>query len=96
MKGIAKLSGHEQVVEFMKNLKHPLKESMEVVREVILNANKGITEHIKWNSPSYCFEGEDRVTFNVHKNDNIMMVFHRGASLKDRRGKRILFKDTTG
>jgi len=69
---------------------------MEALREIVLSANKGITEHIKWNAPSFCFNGEDRVTFYLHKNEYILIVFHRGAKVKDRKGNGPLFKDTTG
>jgi flagellar motor switch protein FliG len=61
-----KLSGHHQVVEYMNNLEHPLKKEIEEVRKIILSANKQITEHIKWNAPSFCFNNEDRVAFNLH------------------------------
>jgi len=96
LKKTSKFSDHEQVNEFMNKLDHPLKKSLAAVREIVLSANKGITEHIKWNAPSFCFKGEDRVTFNLHKNEYILIVFHRGAKVKDRKGNNPLFKDTTG
>lgn len=95
-KNTSKLSGPEQVVEFMNRVDHPLKQSMEAMREIVLSANKEITEHIKWNAPSFCFKGEDRMTFNLRSNEYILIVFHRGAKAKDGEGKRPLFKDTTG
>ncbi len=96
LKKTSNVSGHEQVIEFMNKLDHPLKKGMEALREIVLSANKGITEHIKWNAPSFCFKGEDRVTFNLHNNEYILIVFHRGAKIKDRKGNSPLFKDTTG
>jgi hypothetical protein len=69
---------------------------METVREVILSANKGITEHIKWKAPSFCHKGDDRVTFNLHKSGSILLIFHRGAKVKDRKGVGRLFDDPTG
>jgi hypothetical protein len=95
-KKTSKLSGPEEVTEFMNKTNHPLKKAMEVLREIILNANKGITEHIKWNGPSFCFKDDDRITFNLHKNDCILIVFHRGAKVKDSKGSGPLFNDTTG
>jgi hypothetical protein len=91
-----KLSGPEQVADFLLNLKHPLKRVIEVLREFILNSHKGVTEHIKWNAPSFCFQDDDRITFNLHKNDCILIIFHRGAKVKDTKGKEPLFKDSTG
>jgi len=91
----SKLSGLEQVAEFMNKLDHPLKKDIEAVRAIILSANKEITEHIKWNAPSFCFKGEDRVTFNL-RNECILLVFHRGAKVKESKGDGPIFKDTTG
>jgi uncharacterized protein YdhG (YjbR/CyaY superfamily) len=92
----SKLSGPEQVADFLLHLKHPLKPIMESLREIILGANKNLSEHIKWNAPSFCFQDDDRITFNLHKNDCILIIFHRGAKVKDTKGKEPLFKDTTG
>jgi hypothetical protein len=50
-----------EVREFISELSHPLKAGIEDVR-AILASDDGITEHIKWNAPSFCWEGEDRVT----------------------------------
>jgi hypothetical protein len=91
-----KLSGPEQVADFLLNLKHPLKSAIETLREFILNSHKGVTEHIKWNAPSFCFQDDDRITFNLHKNDCILIIFHRGAKVKDSKGKEQLCKDETG
>ena len=96
LKKTSNVSGHDQVIEFMNKLNHPLKKGLAAVREIVLSTNKEMTEHIKWNAPSFCFKGEDRVTFNLHKNEYILIVFHRGAKVKDRKGNGPLFKDTTG
>ena len=50
---------------FMSGLDHPLKEGVERLRVAILNSNDGITEHVKWNAPSFCYAGEDRVQGDV-------------------------------
>lgn len=57
--------GKEKVEQFMNTLEHPLKDSVEVVRRLILNVNENITEQIKWNAPSFCINDEDRITFNL-------------------------------
>ncbi|MEH7121876.1 DUF1801 domain-containing protein [Bacillus sp. JJ1773] len=91
-----KLSGPEQVAEFMNNLEHPLKEEIEEVRNIILSTNDKITEHIKWNAPSFCYEGEDRITFNLHGKGFIRLVFHCGAKVKDRKTNEHLIVDPSG
>lgn len=89
-----KLSGHEQVVEFLNNLEHPLKNEIEEVRKIILSVNDNITEHIKWNAPSFCFNNEDRVTFNLQGKGFIRLILHMGAKVKNKKKK--LPEDTTG
>jgi hypothetical protein len=91
-----KLSGPQQVVDFLNNLEHPLKKEIEEVRKIILSTNKSITEHIKWNAPNFCFDNEDRVTFNLQGKGFFRLVFHCGAKVKDHAGNGTLFEDTTG
>lgn len=92
----AKRSGHEQVVEFMGHLEHPLKKEIEEVRTIILNADKRLTEHIKWNAPSFCLQDEDRVTFNLQGKGFFRLVFHCGAKVREQTGEGPLFEDPTG
>lgn len=91
-----KLSGPQQVVEFLNNLEHPQKKEIEEVRKIILSTNESITEHLKWNAPSFCFDNEDRVTFNLQGKGFFRLVFHCGAKVKDQAGDGTLFEDTTG
>ncbi len=91
----SKRTGPEEVADFFANLDHPLKGEMEKVREIILNCGKAITEHVKWKAPSFCHNGDDRLTFNV-LNDRILLIFHRGARVKDSSGRGRLIDDTTG
>lgn len=87
-----KRSGPEQVADFFANLDHPLKPAMERIRETILAADDTITEQIKWKGPSFCYNGDDRVTFNV-RDDAILLIFHRGAKVKDSVGGGHLIED---
>ena len=43
---------------FMGRLEHPLKEGIEQLRAAILGSNDQITEHMKWNAPSFRYSGE--------------------------------------
>jgi hypothetical protein len=83
-----------KVDQFMQTLDHPLKAEIESVRTLILRTNEGITEHIKWNAPSFRYDGEDRITFKLHPPTSIQLVFHRGAKVKD--GEDFSFEDDTG
>lgn len=79
----------------MKELEHPFKEEVERLRSTILESNDRISEHIKWNAPSFRYAGEDRVTFRLYPEDRVQLVFHRGAKVK-RDGKDFVFDDGTG
>jgi hypothetical protein len=68
---------------FMSGLDLPLKEGVERLRAAILDSNDGITEHVKWNAPSFCYAGEDRVTFRLYPENRAQLVFHRGARPRD-------------
>ncbi len=69
---------------------------MELIREIILGIDDSITEHIKWNAPSFCHGGDDRVTFNLHKGGQILLIFHRGAKPKFPKPSGHLITDGSG
>jgi hypothetical protein len=71
------------VQAFLRGLKHGRKDEVEAVREIILSAHPGITEQIKWNAPSFCIDGDDRITFRLQPGDRVQLVFHRGARKRD-------------
>ena len=83
-----------EVDQFIKDLEHPLKEEIAQMRAIILDSDPQISEHIKWNAPSFLYNGEDRLTFNLHHRDRIQLIFHRGAKVKDSQG--FEFEDSTG
>ncbi|WP_409271725.1 DUF1801 domain-containing protein [Neobacillus sp. SCS-31] len=91
-----KLTGPEQVAEFMAKLDHPLKEEIEEVRKIILSCDSRITEHIKWNAPSFLIENDDRITFNLKGKGFFRLIFHCGAKKSPEPIKEPLFVDNTG
>ncbi|MTH52255.1 DUF1801 domain-containing protein [Bacillus mangrovi] len=90
-----KRNGTEQVTEFMNSLEHLHKAEIEEIR-LILTADSKMTEQIKWNAPSFCYEGEDRITFNLHEKGAVRLIFHCGAKGKDRKTKAPLIEDPSG
>jgi len=64
------------VNEFMEKLDHPFKAEVQMIREIIGNVNKDITEQIKWNAPTFSYNGEYLVTFNLRATEHIHLVFH--------------------
>ena len=55
----------QEVDRFRSGLDHPLKEGVEQLRAAILDSNDDITEHVRWNAPSFRYAGEDRATFRL-------------------------------
>ena len=91
-----KMSRADSVKDFLKNLKHPQKKEIEEIRKIILSSNKSLTEQIKWNAPSFCFNCDDRITFNLTGKGVVRLIFHCGARVKDNKAKTRLFEDKTG
>ncbi|MFP2956276.1 DUF1801 domain-containing protein [Myxococcus sp. 1LA] len=84
----------EEVERYMRALEHARKDEIERLRTAILAAHPGISERIKWNAPSFCFKGDDRVTFKLQPKDCVQLVFHRGTKVKDTQG--FTFEDDSG
>src|SRR5215217_1316520 len=79
----------------MRTLVHPLKDGIDQLRLAILASNEQITEHVKWNAPSFCSAGEDRVTFRLGPQDRFQLIFHRGAKVRGD-SETFVFEDHTG
>ncbi|SFF17527.1 protein of unknown function (DU1801) [Paenibacillus algorifonticola] len=90
-----KLSGYEQVLDYLQQLEHPLKTEIEEVRKIILGINDQVSEHIKWNAPSFCMNNQDRITFNFRVKEGFRLVFHCGSKKTTYENKGPLFKDET-
>lgn len=93
----SKPSQPELVNNFMKKLKHPLKNVAEELRKIILKADKTIGEEIAWNAPTFYYTGKMKpfkpkeykrfiVGFNFFKKDCIRIIFLRGALANDKTG----------
>lgn len=70
------------VDEFMSSTQHILKRELIELRKLIKEADSSLSEQIKWNAPSFCCNGIDKITFNLSKKDCLLIIFHRGAKAK--------------
>lgn len=68
--------------DFLKIADHAMKTELLELRKIIRDSDKTLTEQIKWNAPSFCHNGDDRITFNLAKKDSLLIIFHRGAKAK--------------
>ncbi len=84
------LNLNAEVSEFLDELKHPLREEIEILRNDILKANSSINENIKWNGPNYSVEGKDRITMKIQPPRQIQLIFHQGAKVKAATTERLI------
>lgn len=93
---MAKQTDQEQVNEHIAKLESPTKEIVSHLRQFILSIDPTIGEYIKWNNPSFYYNGEmrafdpkeykrDIAVFNLHKG-RIMLVFPSGSKVNDTSG----------
>lgn len=55
-----------------------------------------LTEIIKWNAPSFCDNGKDRMTIMLHKKNIVGLILHTGAKPKEDKKAPRLYDDNTG
>ena len=75
-KGNAATAG--EVEAFLASLEHPFKQEIVAIRQIILGADPGITEGIKWNAPSFR-TSEFFATFQLRAKDGVQLILHLGA-----------------
>jgi hypothetical protein len=71
-----------EVTDFLRDLLHPMRDGVVALRDAILASDDAITERIKWNAPSFCYGGDDRVTFRLRPAERFQLVLHRGAKVR--------------
>jgi hypothetical protein len=90
------VTDQEQVSAHIRALDPAIVPVVEALRKMILDTDKEIGEHIKWNNPCFYYTGEMKpynpkeykreiVVFNLYKG-RIMMVFPSGARVNDTSG----------
>lgn len=78
---------------FLTTLTHARKAEVLALRAAIRAAVPTLTERVKWNAPSFCAAGDDRITFRLQPGDRVELIFHRGAK---KRTDDFRFEDATG
>jgi len=88
----------QKVTEHINSLESVSRETIEFLREIFLNLDSEISEHIKWNSPSFYYNGEmkefdakkykrDLAVLNLHRG-KILIVFPTGSKIHIKTGLR--------
>jgi hypothetical protein len=71
------------VDEFLTDLDHLRVDDIRRIRTGLLAGDAELGERIKWNAPSFGYDGDDRVTFRLQPGDRFELVFHRGVHKRD-------------
>lgn len=67
---------------------------IDALRHLVRESADGLTEHIKWNAPSFMAGGDDRITLGLRPKGGFRVVLHRGA--KSRTPEGFAFADPDG
>jgi uncharacterized protein YdhG (YjbR/CyaY superfamily) len=82
--------------EFLSNFDDDRKPLVEAILKAIIEECPGLTETIKWNAPTFCDSGKDRLTIMLHKQDRVGLILHTGAKPKEDKKAPPLYQDDTG
>lgn len=85
-------SAGEEVEAFLDALHHPHKPEILALRRIILDADAGIAEGIKWNAPSFR-TSEWFATFHLRAKAGVQIILHFGAKVRDKSGARAAIAD---
>lgn len=79
-----KLTGKEEVDQFISNLDHPYKNEVLRLRDIIINASNKLAERVKWNAPSFYYV-KDLAAFNLRAKGyvQIIFIFYDGNMIDD-------------
>lgn len=82
--------------EFLASFDDNRKRLVEAMLAGITEACPMLTETVKWNAPTFCFDGKDRMTLMLHKPDRVGLILHTGARPKEDKKAPHLYTDDTG
>lgn len=81
--------------EFLTKFDDERKQLVEALLRAITEACPTLTETIKWNAPTFCYDGKDRMTFMLHKKDRVGLILHTGAKPKEDKKAPPMYTDDT-
>lgn len=81
---------------FLTEFNDERKPLVEAILQAINEERPNLTKRIKWNAPSFCDNGKDRLTVMLHKKDSVGLILHTGAKPKEDKKAPPLYEDSTG
>ena len=88
-------AGAGDVEPFLAALEHPHKPAIVALRKIILGADAGIAEGIKWNAPSFR-TSEWFATFHLRAKEGVQVILHLGAKKRVDLGSGLAVPDPKG
>ena len=85
-------TAHQSFLTQFDDARKPLVEAM---LQAIDEECPDLTKIIKWNAPSFCDDGKDRLTLMLHKKDRVGLILHTGVKPKEDKKAPRLFEDKT-
>jgi uncharacterized protein YdhG (YjbR/CyaY superfamily) len=85
-------TAHQSFLTQFDDARKPLVEAM---LQAIDEECPDLTKIIKWNAPSFCDDGKDRLTVMLHKKDRVGLILHTGAKPKEDKKAQRLYEDST-
>lgn len=76
----ASMNESPEVSAWLDRLEHPKKDVILAVRAVILGADERMTETIKWQSPTFMYQG-NLASIDPKSKKHVSVLFHRGAEI---------------
>ena len=86
-------TAHQSFLTQFDDARKPLVEAM---LQAIDEECPDLTKIIKWNAPSFCDNGKDRLTVMLHKKDRVGLILHTGVKPKEDKKAPRLYEDNTG
>jgi hypothetical protein len=84
----------KSVAQSLEHLEEAWRAPVIALRDAILRSDRKLREQLKWNAPSFGYDGDDRVTFRFAPRGGVQLILHRGSKVKD--ASSFAFDDTSG
>ncbi len=81
--------------EFLTQFDDERKPLVEAILIAIIEECPTLTESIKWNAPTFCYDTKDRLTIMLHKKDRVGLILHTGAKPKEDKKAPPIYTDDT-
>jgi len=77
---------HKTIDDFLDAQSPAVRVEVNRLRATIMDAEPRLVEIVKWNSPTFTLDGEDRLTINASLKGSVRLILHRGTSVAETKG----------